>query len=82
MGMRCNRRHLLHRLPGGNVSDEVTQPLNTPGANIAPMNLDKVLFTLDAEKFEQFAALLNAPPAPNAALARLLAVQAPWVSDN
>ncbi|WP_240980343.1 DUF1778 domain-containing protein [Ramlibacter agri] len=46
------------------------------------MNLDKVLFTLDAEKFEQFAALLNAPPAPNAALARLLAVQAPWVSDN
>lgn len=46
------------------------------------MDLDEVLFTLDADKFGQFAALLDAPPAPNVALERLLAVQAPWASDN
>lgn len=40
--------------------------------------LDQVFFSLDADKFEQFVALVDAPPAPNAGLERLLAVKAPW----
>ncbi len=40
--------------------------------------LDQVFFTLDAEKFEQFAALLDAPPTPNPGLERLMAVKPPW----
>lgn len=40
--------------------------------------LDQVFFKLDAEKFRQFAKLLDAPPAPNPGLERLMAVKAPW----
>ena len=40
--------------------------------------LDRVFFSLDASGFEQFNALLDATPAPNAGLERLMAVQAPW----
>lgn len=40
--------------------------------------LDQVHFTLDADKFQQFINLLDAPPASNQGLERLLAVQAPW----
>lgn len=40
--------------------------------------LDQVFFSLDADKFEQFMALVDAPLAPNAGLERLLAVKAPW----
>lgn len=40
--------------------------------------LDQVFFSLDAEKFKQFTALLDAPAAPNPGLERLMAVQAPW----
>jgi uncharacterized protein (DUF1778 family) len=40
--------------------------------------LDQVYFRLDAEKFEQFVAMLDAPPKPNPGLDRLMAVKAPW----
>jgi uncharacterized protein (DUF1778 family) len=33
---------------------------------------------LDAEKFRQFTKLLDAPPARNPGLERLMAVKAPW----
>lgn len=42
--------------------------------------LDQVFFNLDADKFRQFTSLLDAPPAPNPGLERLMAVKAPW--DN
>src|SRR5690606_6824229 len=42
--------------------------------------LDQVFFNLDADKFRQFTTLLDAPPAPNPGLERLMAVKAPW--DN
>lgn len=45
--------------------------------------LDQVFFSLDAEKFRQFNALLDAPAssaAPNAGLARLQAVMPPWAA--
>lgn len=40
--------------------------------------LDQVFFSLDADKFKQFTAMLDAPPAPNPGLERLMAVKAPW----
>lgn len=40
--------------------------------------LDQVFFSLDANRFQQFTALLDAPPAPNPGLERLMAVTAPW----
>lgn len=42
--------------------------------------LDQVFFSLDAERFEQFTTLLDAPVVPNAGLKRLMAVRAPWVT--
>lgn len=39
--------------------------------------LDQVFFSLDADKFQQFKALLDAPPSPHPGLERLMAVQAP-----
>ena len=44
--------------------------------------LDQVFFRLDAERFQRFAELLDAPPAPNPGLERLMAVQAPWLNDR
>ncbi len=43
--------------------------------------LDQVLFGLDAEKFQQFTAMLDVPPSANAGLERLMAVKAPWESN-
>ena len=40
--------------------------------------LDQVFFRLDDAKFRQFNALLDAPPAHNPGLDRLMAVKAPW----
>jgi uncharacterized protein (DUF1778 family) len=40
--------------------------------------LDQVFFKLDAARFREFTALLDAPPAPNPGLERLMAVKAPW----
>jgi uncharacterized protein (DUF1778 family) len=40
--------------------------------------LDQVFFKLDAKKFKQFTALLDAPPAADAGLQRLMDVKAPW----
>lgn len=39
---------------------------------------DRTLFRLDAERFAAFRSLLDAPPAPNDALARLMRKPAPW----
>ncbi len=43
--------------------------------------LDQVFFGLDTDKFQQFTAMLDAPPSPNAGLKRLMAVKAPWSSN-
>lgn len=40
--------------------------------------LDRRYFTLAAEDFERFAAMLDRPPADNARLRRLLKTTAPW----
>ena len=40
--------------------------------------LDQVFFSLDADKFKRFTALLDKPPRRNAGLERLIAVKPPW----
>ena len=40
--------------------------------------LDQVYFKLDADKLRQFQKLLDAPPARNPGLERLMAVKATW----
>ena len=40
--------------------------------------LDQVFCRLDAEKLRQFTKLLDAPPARNPGLERLMAVKPPW----
>ena len=42
--------------------------------------LDQVFFNLDTEKFQQFTAMLDAPPSLNPGLERLMAVAAPWAT--
>lgn len=44
--------------------------------------LDQVFFRLDAEKFDQFIAMLDAPPKPNPGLQRLMDVKAPWNANS
>jgi uncharacterized protein (DUF1778 family) len=43
--------------------------------------LDQVYFDLDADKFQQFIDMLDAPPAPNSGLERLMAVKTPWTQE-
>ena len=40
--------------------------------------LDQFHFTLDADNFQQFVDLLDAPPKDNLGLERLFAVKTPW----
>ncbi|MDR1849098.1 MAG: DUF1778 domain-containing protein [Zoogloeaceae bacterium] len=40
--------------------------------------LDQVFFSLDAERFSQFTALLDTPQVANPGLERLMAIKAPW----
>jgi uncharacterized protein (DUF1778 family) len=44
--------------------------------------LDQVFFCLDAEKFKQFTAMLDAPSGSNSGLERLMAVKAPWSTPS
>jgi uncharacterized protein (DUF1778 family) len=40
--------------------------------------LDQRMFTLDAETFKKFQAMLDAPPSENPKLRKLMATKAPW----
>jgi uncharacterized protein (DUF1778 family) len=44
--------------------------------------LDQTFFNLDAEKIDEFTRLLDAPPAHNPGLERLMAVKAPWQTKS
>jgi uncharacterized protein (DUF1778 family) len=44
--------------------------------------LDQMFFNLDADKFKQFTAMLDALPGPNPGLERLMAVKAPWSTET
>lgn len=40
--------------------------------------LDQTFFSLDAERFKKFVAMLDEPDEPNPGLERLRAIKAPW----
>ena len=40
--------------------------------------LDQVFFHLDADKFQQFVAILDAPKSANPGLKRLMNIKTPW----
>lgn len=40
--------------------------------------LDQVFFNLSADKYQQFTAMLDAPPSHNPGLERLMDLKAPW----
>ncbi|GHU30002.1 hypothetical protein FACS189497_09040 [Betaproteobacteria bacterium] len=65
------------RLLGKNRSDFMLEAACERAQTVV---LDQVFFSLDADKFKQFTALLDAPPAPNPGLERLMVVPPPW--DN
>jgi len=44
--------------------------------------LDQVYFRLDDRRFKDFVRLLDAPPAANAGLERLMSVKAPWAEPG
>jgi uncharacterized protein (DUF1778 family) len=44
--------------------------------------LEQIYFRLDADKFQQFTAMLDAPPSHNPGLAHLMAVTTPWATDK
>ncbi|MDP1932074.1 MAG: DUF1778 domain-containing protein [Gammaproteobacteria bacterium] len=42
--------------------------------------LDQIFFNLNADQFQQFTAMLDAPPSHNPGLERLMAVSSPWIN--
>lgn len=72
------QRDLIDRAAGvlgKNRSDFMLEAACDRARNVL---LDQTFFELDEARFAEFIALLDAPPAPNAGLERLLAVKAPW----
>ncbi len=67
------------RLLGKNRSDFM---LEAACERAQAVLLDQVLFSLDEERFKQFSAMLDAPPAGNQGLERLMTVKAPWRRDE
>ncbi len=52
--------------------------LETACARAQEVVLDQVFFVVNGEKFEQFVAMLDAPPKPNPGLERLLSRRPIW----
>jgi uncharacterized protein (DUF1778 family) len=67
------------RLLGKNRSDFMLEAACDRAQSVM---LDQVFFSLSADKFRQFTRLLDAPPAQNPGLERLMAVKAPWGSKR
>jgi uncharacterized protein (DUF1778 family) len=70
--------HAATILLGKNRSDFMLEAACDKAQSVV---IDQVFFSLDADKFRQFTDLLDAPPAANPGLERLMAVKAPWEAD-
>ena len=76
--VRPEQRELIDKaaqLLGKNRSDFILEASCDKAQSVL---LDQVFFSLDAEKFRQFNKLLDAQPARNAGLERLMAIKPPW----
>ena len=67
------------RLLGKNRSDFM---LDAACEKAQSVMLDQVFFSLNAQAFQHFYVLLDAPPTANAGLERLLASKAPWDTES
>lgn len=65
------------RLLGKNRSDFMLEAACEKAQGVM---LDQVFFSMNAQDFQRFMVLLDAPPAANPGLERLLATRAPWDS--
>lgn len=65
------------RLLGKNRSDFMLEAACEKAQGVM---LDQVFFSLNAQDFQRFIGLLDAPPTANPGLERLLATKAPWDS--
>lgn len=65
------------RLLGKNRSDFMIEASCEKAQGVM---LDQVFFTLNAQDFQRFCEVLDAPPGENPGLKRLLATKAPWDS--
>jgi uncharacterized protein (DUF1778 family) len=43
--------------------------------------LDQIFFNLDADRFRQFSEMLDATPADNPGLTRLMLIKPPWEAE-
>ena len=64
---------------GKNRSDFVLEAACEKARSVV---LDQVFFSLDEDRLKQFTAMLDAPPAPNSGLERLMAVKVPWSAGS
>ena len=69
--------HAAHLL-GKNRSDFMLEAACDKAQSVV---LDQVFFNLDTDRFHQFTQLLDAPPAHNPGLERLMAVKTPWQTE-
>jgi len=67
------------RLAGKNRSDFMLEAACEKAQSVM---LDQVFFTLNAQKFQSFRAMLSAPPSADSGLERLLATKARWDSTT
>jgi uncharacterized protein (DUF1778 family) len=72
------QRDLIDRaatLQGKNRSDFMLEAACDKAQTVL---LDQVFFSLNSDNFQQFTAMLDAPPSNNPSLERLMAVTPPW----
>ena len=75
---RAEQRDLIDQaagLVGKTRSDFMLEAACDKAQNVL---LDQTFFQLDAKRFARFEAMINAPPADNPALTRLLNTVSPW----
>ncbi len=65
------------QLLGKNRSDFMLEAACTKAQAVV---IDQVFFSLDADRFKQFAKMLDAPAGHNPGLARLQKIRAPWAA--
>lgn len=67
------------KLLGKNRSDFMLEAACSAAQKVV---LEQIYFRLDADKFQQFTAMLDAPSSHNPGLVHLMAVTTPWATDK
>jgi uncharacterized protein (DUF1778 family) len=73
-----NQKALIDRAAEAQGRSRSDFMLNAACREAESVLLDQCYFQLDDDAFQRFTAMLDAPPAENAGLTRLLKTKAPW----